>query len=215
MSFPFSNSTTVTIPIHLSDKLFPVNQIYCVGRNYVSHAIEMGFIGKESPFFFSKPNWTIATGDIEYPQSTKDLQHEVELVLAIGEENSVFGFGIGVDLTRRDLQGQAKKEGKPWFKGKSFIGSSPISKIVPIAQSFDFSRLNLQLMVNGKLRQSGSCSDMIWSPKEIVVALESDVPLLPGDLIFTGTPEGVGSLFIGDRVVATIPDNIELSFCVR
>ena len=215
MNFLFSRPKIVSIPIYKSDTFFPVNHIYCVGRNYVSHALEMGADKSKPPFFFSKPSWTIASGNIQYPRNTIKLQHEVELVLAIGEENSLFGFGIGVDLTRRDIQEKAKKEGKPWFKGKSFVGSSPISNIIPITESFDFSTLTIQLMVNGRLRQLGSCSDMIWSPKDILAELAMDVPLSPGDLVFTGTPKGVGSLFVGDRVVATIPDNIELSFRIQ
>lgn len=215
MNFSFSSAKIVSIPIHRSDTLFPVNHIYCIGRNYSSHAREMGADTRKPPFFFSKPSWTISRGDLEYPIDTEDLQHEVELVLAVGADLSIFGYGVGVDLTKRDIQRNAKKEGKPWFSGKSFAGSSTISDIVPNSESIDFSTLSIQLEVNGKIKQSASCLDMIWSPKKILRKLQVQVPLSQGDLIFTGTPEGVGSLFVGDSVVATIPDKIKLSFCIQ
>ena len=131
MGFPFQPVERVLLPIHGSDGLFPVNQVYCVGRNYAAHAREMGVDDRKPPFFFTKPSYSITTGDVKYPPNTEDLQHEVELVLAVGEDMSIFGFAVGVDLTRRDLQGQAKKDGKPWFRGKSFVGSAPISRIIP------------------------------------------------------------------------------------
>ncbi len=214
MDFPFKPVERVILPIHGSDELFPVNQVYCVGRNYAAHAKEMGVDNKKPPFFFTKPSYTITTGDVKYPQNTEDLQHEVELVLAVGEDMSIFGFAVGVDLTRRDLQGQAKKDGKPWFRGKSFVSSAPISEIIPIAVSEDLSTLELRLKVNGELRQSGSCADMIWSPQELLCEMAMDVPLKQGDLIFTGTPEGVNKLKTGDIIEASIVNKIDLSFTI-
>ena len=212
MGFPFQPVDRVLLPIHGSDGLFPVNQVYCVGRNYAAHAREMGADDRKPPFFFTKPSYSITTGDVKYPPNTEDLQHEVELVLAVGEDMSIFGFALGVDLTRRDLQGQAKKDGKPWFRGKSFVGSAPISRIIPIEGLEELSCLELRLMVNGELRQSGSCADMIWLPEELLCEMAADVPLKQGDIIFTGTPEGVGKINTGDFIEASILNKIELSF---
>ena len=212
MDLPFQPTEKVLLPIHGSDALFPVNQVYCVGRNYAAHAREMGVDDRKPPFFFTKPSWTITTGDVKYPPNTEDLQHEVELVLAVGEDMSMFGFAVGVDLTRRDVQSRAKESGRPWFSGKSFVGSAPISHIIPIKESEDLSNLQLTIKVNGELRQSGSCSDMIWSPKEILCEMAADIPLSQGDLIFTGTPAGVGRIQSGDMIEATITDRAELTF---
>ena len=214
MGFPFQPIEKVLLPIHGSDDLFPVNQVYCVGRNYAAHAREMGVDDRKPPFFFTKPSWTITTGDVKYPKNTEDLQHEVELVLAVGKDMSVFGFAVGVDLTRRDLQGQAKKDGKPWFSGKSFVSSAPISGIIPIAGLEELSGLELRLKVNGELRQSGSCAEMIWPPQELLCEVAADVPLKQGDLIFTGTPEGVSKINTGDIVDASILNKIDLNFTI-
>ena len=214
MDSPFQPTEKVLLPIHGSDQLFPVNHVYCVGRNYSAHAREMGVDDRKPPFFFTKPSWTITTGDVKYPPNTEDLQHEVELVLAVGEDMSMFGFAVGVDLTRRDVQSRAKESGRPWFSGKSFVGSAPISHIIPIKESEDLSNLQLTIKVNGELRQSGSCSDMIWSPKEILCEMAADIPLSQGDLIFTGTPAGVGRIQYGDLIEASIPDRAVLSFSI-
>ena len=214
MDFPFQPVENFLLPIHGSDELFPVNQVYCVGRNYAAHAREMGVDDRKPPFFFTKPIYSITTGDVKYPPNTEDLQHEVELVLAVGEDMSIFGFAVGVDLTRRDLQGQAKKDGKPWFRGKSFVGSAPISRIIPIEGLEELSDLELRLKVNGELRQSGSCADMIWSPQELLCEMAADIPLKQGDLIFTGTPEGVSKINTGDVVEASILNKIDLSFTI-
>ena len=131
MSFPFHMSDAVTLSIRGSEDIFPVNHIYCVGRNYVAHAKEMGVDDRQPPFFFSKSDWAVTSGDVDYPADTNDLQHEVELVIAVGEEMSVFGFGVGVDLTRRDIQGQAKKDSKPWFRGKVFLVALPYPRLFP------------------------------------------------------------------------------------
>ena len=214
MNFPFNAPSIITLPIADQDKKFPVNHVYCVGRNYAAHSKEMGEDERQPPFFFSKPNWTITGNDVHYPKNTKNLQHEVELVLAIGESCSVFGIAVGVDLTRRDLQAQAKKTGKPWFAGKNFIGSAPVSTIVPVKHTIDFSTLELKLKVNGKIRQHSKCNNMIWSPLEILSQILLDIPIEPGDLIFTGTPAGVGPINIGDKIVASIEKIVKLSFSI-
>ena len=211
-NFSFKTIEQVRLSIQGSDEKFPVNHVYCVGRNYAAHAKEMGADERKPPFFFIKPNWTITTDDVKYPKYTDDLQHEVELVIAVGEDMSIFGFAVGVDLTRRDVQGIAKESGKPWFSGKSFVGSAPISDVIPIKDSDRLSDLELKLKVNGELRQSASCSEMIWSPKEILCEMAADIPLGQGDLIFTGTPAGVGRIQSGDMIEATITDRAELSF---
>jgi len=215
VDFPFQPTKRVLLPIHGSDQLFPVNHVYCVGRNYAAHAREMGADDRKPPFFFTKPSWAMTTSDVKYPKNTEDLQHEVELVIAIGEDMSMFGFAVGVDLTRRDVQGRAKESGRPWFSGKSFVGSAPISHIIPIKESEDLSDLQLTLKVNGELRQSGSCADMIWTPPEILCEMAGDIPLTQGDLIFTGTPEGVGRIQTGDLIEASIPDRAILSFRIN
>ena len=215
MDSPFQPTERVLLPIHGSDQLFPVNHVYCVGRNYAAHAREMGADDRKPPFFFTKPSWAMTTSDVKYPKNTEDLQHEVELVIAIGEDMSMFGFAVGVDLTRRDVQGRAKESGRPWFSGKSFVGSAPISHIIPIKESEDLSDLQLTLKVNGELRQSGSCADMIWTPPEILCEMAGDIPLTKGDLIFTGTPEGVGRIQAGDLIEASIPDRAVLSFKIN
>ena len=204
----------VFLPISESKKKFQVNHIYCVGRNYTEHAIEMGEDERQPPFFFSKPNWTITCNDVPYPLKTKNLQHEVELVLALGEDANIFGIAVGVDLTRRDLQAEAKNAGRPWFVGKSFIGSAPVSEIVPIDDLIDFSKIELKLEVNGEVRQNAFCSNMIWSPLEILSQIAEDVPLQSGDLIFTGTPKGVAPVSIGDKVIASIEGKVKHSFAI-
>ena len=211
----FSNNfTAVYLPISNSENQFQVNHVYCVGRNYTEHAIEMGEDERQPPFFFSKPNWAVTSNDVPYPLKTKNLQHEVELVLALGENANIFGIAVGVDLTRRDLQAEAKNAGRPWFIGKSFVGSAPTSEIVPIDGLIDFSKIELTLEVNGEVRQNAFCSNMIWSPLEILSQVAEDVPLQSGDLIFTGTPKGVAPLSIGDKVVASIEGKVKHSFTI-
>ena len=211
----FSNNfTAVYLPIAKSEKQYQVNHVYCVGRNYTEHAIEMGEDERQPPFFFSKPNWAVTSNDVPYPLKTKNLQHEVELVLVLGENANIFGIAVGVDLTRRDLQAEAKNAGRPWFVGKSFVGSAPTSEIVPIDGLIDFSKIELTLEVNGEVRQKAFCSNMIWSPSEILSQVAEDVPLQSGDLIFTGTPKGVATVSIGDKVVASIEGKVKNSFTI-
>lgn len=208
----FKIKKSYSLPIKGIESKFPVQNLYFVGRNYTEHSVEMGEDEKVPPFFFSKPNWTIAGKNVSYPKDTCKLQHEVELVIAIGEHSKIYGYGVGVDLTRRDLQKDAKKNGKPWFRGKSFIGSSVISDITIFKKNIDFSELRLELCVNNKLRQKGNCKDMIWNPSEILCEISKDFDLEAGDLVFTGTPKGVGDLNKGDLIEASIPGYISHSF---
>ena len=196
---------------------FAVRRIYCVGRNYAEHAREMGHEpGREPPFFFDKPVDALVIGGagVPYPPETDDLHHEIELVVAIGGEaraiapeaanGVIYGYAVGIDLTRRDLQAAAKKAGKPWDLSKGFDASAPIGEIAPAAQIGHPSRGKISLSVNDTLRQSADIADMIWSVPEAIAALSRSVTLRPGDLLFTGTPAGVAALARGDRLAGTI-----------
>jgi fumarylpyruvate hydrolase len=203
---------------------FPVRRIFCLGRNYALHVKEMGGDPKaEAPLFFTKPADAIAPegGDVPYPSATTDLHHEVELVLAIGGEGEgldaaaadrlIWGWAVGVDLTRRDLQAEAKKGGKPWDAAKAFDASAPIGAITPrTALAEPHGRI--RLTVDGRTAQDADLSDMIWKPGEIVAAASRLWRLKPGDLVFTGTPEGVGPLTRGADVEATIEGLSPLRF---
>ncbi|MGY6629237.1 MAG: fumarylacetoacetate hydrolase family protein [Oceanicaulis sp.] len=194
---------------------FPVRRIYCVGRNYADHAREMGADPtREAPFFFSKPRDALSAGGaIPYPQSTSDLHHEVELVLALGRGGSdltpdaaaacIWGAAVGIDFTRRDLQADAKAKGRPWDTAKGFDASAPIGLIRPGPAPQSGA---ITLMVNGEVRQSGDLADMIWSSAEILSHLSALFELAPGDLVFTGTPAGVGAVRLGDRLDAQAGD---------
>jgi fumarylpyruvate hydrolase len=198
-------------------KLFPVRRVFCVGRNYAEHTREMGGDpNREKPFFFMKPADALVTGGkpAHYPPQTKDLHHEMELVVAIGKGganiseadalNHVWGYAAGLDLTRRDLQGAAKKEGKPWDMGKGFDEGGPIGELVPASAIGHPTKGRIELAVNGKVRQSSDLSKMIWNIPETVAFLSGLVTIAPGDLIFTGTPEGVAACVVGDELVGTI-----------
>ena len=199
---------------------FPVRRIYCVGRNYVEHAKEMGFTGREPPFFFLKPADAVVyipegeVGEMTYPSLTKDLHHEVELVVAIGvggrniraadAMKHVFGYAVGLDMTRRDLQGEMKKQGRPWDIGKAFEQSAPIG---PIRRASDVTvgdGTGISLSVNDKPRQSSTIGKLIWNIGETIEHLSAAWTLTPGDLIFTGTPEGVAAVVPGDRLEASV-----------
>jgi len=214
--FALKPSEPVLIPVKGIEEQFPVNMVYCVGRNYTAHAREMGVDVRRPPLFFSKPGWTVTPLDsnIPYPPSTADLQHEVELVLAMGSEQNIYGFAVGVDLTRRDLQAQAKQEGRPWFSAKVFSGAAPVSQIIPTDTNFDFSSLLLELRVNGEVRQSDACRNMIWPPVDIVRNLKSEVEVKSGDLIFTGTPAGVSKIKKDDEIHAEIKGFVDLNFTI-
>jgi len=214
LSYVFAPPATVSVPVAGSQSRFPVNRIYCVGRNYVEHAKEMGFTGREPPFFFMKPADALViidegkTGEMPYPSVTKDLHHEMELVVAIGKGGKnikaadaaahIYGYALGLDMTRRDLQGEAKKQGRPWEVGKAFDHSAPIGPIVPAAQAGDVNNADISLTVNGTARQSSNVSKLIWNIAETIEHLSALWELKPGDLIFSGTPEGVAAVVAGD-----------------
>lgn len=202
-----------TVPVQGSDRPFPVRRILCVGRNYAAHAREMGADGRDPPFFFSKPADAVVLpgDDVPYPSATSDLHHEIELVVAIGEGGSIFGFAVGVDLTRRDLQNGFKAKGQPWDAAKGFDASAPISAIVPGAT---VPAGRIALSVNGKVRQEGEIADMIWSVEEVLVEAGKLWKLEAGDLVFTGTPEGVGPIARGDLVEGSVEGVGSLSFRV-
>jgi fumarylpyruvate hydrolase len=202
-----------TVAVAGSNARFPVHRIYCVGRNYPEHAREMGFSDvRAPPFFFTKPaDAVIASGgDVPFPTRTANLHHEIELVVALGKggrdvmeeaaKDLIYGYAVGVDLTRRDVQAAMKEQGKPWDTAKGFDHSAPISPIVPAAGKTHPSQGRIWLEVDDKPRQQGDIADMIWSVPEIISELSTWFELAPGDLIFTVTPAGVGALVPGDRV---------------
>jgi len=192
-----------TVAVAGSALVFPVRRIFCVGRNYPEHAREMGASDvRAPPFFFTKPaDAVMPSGSaVPYPSRTSDFHHEIELVVALGAEREIYGYAVGNDLTRRDVQAAMKKDGKPWDTAKGFDHSAPVSPIVRAADIGHPERGRIWLEVNGKLRQEGDVGDMIWRVPEIVAELATWFELEAGDLIFTGTPAGVGPLKPGDRV---------------
>jgi fumarylpyruvate hydrolase len=226
MSYVIPEVPVVSVPVLGRSGRFPVRRIYCVGRNYVEHAKEMGFTGREPPFFFLKPadNAVVVpegeTGTIEYPSLTKDLHHEIELVAAIGTggrnilaadaRKHIFGYAVGLDMTRRDLQGEQKKLGRPWEIGKAFEQSAPIGPIVPAEQAGDVEKADIWVQVNGQDRQRSSVSKLIWNIGEIIEHVSAAWELAPGDLIYTGTPEGVAAVVKGDTLVGGVTGLPEL-----
>jgi fumarylpyruvate hydrolase len=219
MSFVIPAPATPSVPVAGGGQ-FPVRRIYCVGRNYAEHAQEMGFTGREPPFFFMKPADSLvnvadgATGTMAYPTQTANLHHEVELVVAIGTggrdiaaadaAKHIWGYAIGLDMTRRDLQNEMKKQGRPWEIGKAFDQSAPIGPLHPAATAGDLTRGAITLAVNGTVRQKGDLSELIWSVAETIEVISKSWALQPGDLIFTGTPAGVGAVVAGDLMEADI-----------
>ncbi|KRW98044.1 fumarylacetoacetate hydrolase family protein [Paracoccus sp. MKU1] len=204
------------LPVSGQDARFPVNRIFCVGRNYAAHAAEMGAeVDREAPFYFLKsPHAVRQSGAIlPYPPGTRDLHHEIELVVAIGAPAfrigpaqamaAVWGYGSGLDMTRRDLQVRAKEKRQPWDLGKNFEGAAVISALTP-ARDFTPGAQHIRLQVNGSLRQEGGIGDMVWPIPELIVDLSQYYHLAPGDLIMTGTPAGVGAVAEGDRLVGEI-----------
>ncbi|WP_076998810.1 fumarylacetoacetate hydrolase family protein [Variovorax sp. KK3] len=218
--YVFTPPATVSLPVVGQSARFPVHRIYCVGRNYEEHAKEMGFTGREPPFFFMKPADAVvvvdagSTGTMAYPTLTKNLHHEIELVAAIGTGGKnikaadamkhVFGFAVGLDMTRRDLQGDMKKQGRPWDIGKSFEQSAPTGPIVPAAEAGDIQNAEISLQVNGQDRQRSNVAKLIWNMAETIEHLSAAWELQPGDLIFTGTPEGVNAVVSGDTLVGQV-----------
>jgi len=196
---------------------FPVYRIFCVGRNYAEHAREMGHDpNREPPFFFMKPASAIVTdnGDFPYPSATKDVHHEMELVVAIGKGGAnipsekaldhVYGYAVGLDMTRRDLQGEAKKMGRPWDTGKAFDHSAPCSAVVPAKKIGHPAKGRIFLKVNGEVRQDGDLSQLIWNIPDTIAYLSTLFTLAPGDLIYSGTPAGVGPVKKGDVLEGTV-----------
>lgn len=221
-TYAFPPHAIPTVPVEGSNAVFPVRRILCVGRNYAAHAREMGADTRDPPFFFSKPADAVAPlkGQIAYPPATSDLHHEIELVVALksGGANltpdqaleAVFGYAAGVDLTRRDLQGAAKAKGHPWEAGKAFDESAPITAIRVMDAPPPEAAVTLS--VNGQERQRGEVGDMIWNVGEVIAKASELWTLAAGDLIFTGTPEGVGAIARGDTVVGEVEGVGRLEF---
>jgi fumarylpyruvate hydrolase len=230
MSYVFTPPATVSLAVAGGGD-FPVHRIYCVGRNYADHAVEMGFTGREPPFFFMKPADAVVavaageTGAIDYPTLTSNFHHEIELVVAIGSGGShilaadapkhIWGYAVGLDMTRRDLQGEMKKQGRPWCIGKAFDQSAPIGPIVPKAKTGELLKGLIQISVNGQVKQKGDLAELIWSVNETIEQLSAAWTLQPGDLIFTGTPAGVGAVVRGDVMEGSIDGLGTLKVAVR
>jgi fumarylpyruvate hydrolase len=220
MTFAVTPFPMTTVPVVGTPDVFPVRRIYCVGRNYAEHAQEMGFSGKEPPFFFCKPADAIVvvpqgeTVAIPYPAQTSNLHHEIELVVAIGQRGAniaeaeaakyIFGYAVGLDMTRRDLQMELRKQGRPWELGKAYDQSAPIGPIHPIARTGELTGGAIWLDVNGEKRQSSDLQKLIWNVSETIAYLSQYFELHPGDLIYTGTPEGVGAVRSGDVMAGSV-----------
>jgi 2-keto-4-pentenoate hydratase/2-oxohepta-3-ene-1,7-dioic acid hydratase in catechol pathway len=233
-SFAVTPSAPASVPIHGATLRFPVHRVYCIGRNYADHIKEMGYAppdpnvavaNRGTPVFFAKPADAVVCGDdaqrIPYPRGTSELHHEVELVVALGSgadgivsredaPGLIYGYAVGLDLTRRDLQAQAKAKGLPWDTAKGFDASAPISALVPASTTTVRDDALLQLEVNGELRQSAPLADMIFDVADVLHELSKLYDLRAGDLVFMGTPAGVGALQRGDRFVARIAGLVEL-----
>ena len=214
MSYVIPPAAPASVPVVGRAERFAVHRIYCVGRNYAEHAREMGFTGREPPFFFMKPADAVLpvaqgeTGHLPYPTLTQDLHHEIELVVAMGKGGRniaagdamqhIWGYAVGLDMTRRDLQAEAKKQGRPWCIAKGFDASAPIGPITPAAQAGNVQQAAIWLQVNGADRQRSNVRQLIWNIAETIEHLSQAWELRPGDLIFTGTPEGVNAVARGD-----------------
>jgi fumarylpyruvate hydrolase len=215
-SYVIEPAQQVVLPVRGSDAKFPVRRIYCIGRNYADHAIEMGHDpDKEPPFFFQKNADNIDTsGNFPYPPQTSDVHFEMEMVVAlksggvdIAEDKAlehVYGYGLGLDMTRRDLQGEAKKMGRPWEIGKAFERSAPMSVLVPASETGHLDHGRVTLAVNGETRQDGDLNQMIWKVPEMISYLSRFYDIAAGDLIMSGTPAGVGAIQRGDVLVGTV-----------
>jgi len=221
MSYVVTPPAVVTVPVKGSSDTFPVRRVYCVGRNYAAHAREMGFDpDREPPFFFCKPADAVVpvaegqTLNLAYPSETQNFHYEIELVAAIGTGGAnigveqalthVWGYAVGLDMTRRDLQMKMREAGRPWEIGKAFDNGAPIGPLTPAAQCGDVHHATIKLDVNGQTRQSSSINMLIWSVAETVSYLSRFFRLEPGDLIYTGTPEGVGPVVAGDVMLGSV-----------
>lgn len=226
MAYVFDPMPTPTVPVAGVTAHFPVRRIFCVGRNYAEHAREMGHDDREPPFFFSKPSDAmVAHGEtIPYPPGTSNLHYEAELVVVLDKGGTniaeadalshVYGYACGNDLTRRDVQGVAKKAGRPWDMGKGFDRSAVIGPIHQVADVGHLDKGAIGLTVNGEVKQTGDLSEMIWSTPEVIAYLSGLVALAPGDLIMTGTPAGVGALSVGDTCTVSIAGLPDLSVSI-
>ena len=219
MSHAF-NLPVAAVPIVGSEQTYPVRRIYCVGRNYAEHAQEMGFTGREPPFFFAKPADAIVyvpegeTVTIPYPSQSSNVHHEIELVVAIGKQGSniaeadapqyIFGYAVGLDMTRRDLQQELRKAGRPWELGKAYDQSAPIGPIYLASQTGAIDAAHIWIDVNGEKRQDSDTAKLIWSVNETIAYLSRYFELHPGDLIYTGTPAGVGAVVPGDLMTGGV-----------
>lgn len=225
--FVITPVATPSLAVEGTTSRFPIRRVFCVGRNYSEHAREMGHDpDREPPFFFMKPADAVvpAEGVIAYPPLTEDLHHEVELIVAIGKdgvdiapENAlehVWGYGVGLDLTRRDLQAQAKKMGRPWEFAKAFDQSGPATALLPASRIGHPEKGLVWLDVNGEQRQRGDLADQIWSVKDVIAYLSQSVGLKAGDLIYTGTPAGVGALQPGDVVTGGVEGVSQFSLTI-
>ena len=220
MRFVVTPPALVSVPVEGTEDRFPDRRVYCVGRNYEEHAKEMGFTGRAPPFFFLKPADTIVvvdagtTGSMVYPSLTKNLHHEIELVVAIGTggkniqaadaHRHIFGYAVGLDMTRRDLQNEMKKQGRPWCIGKGFDHSAPIGPITPAAQASDITQAEIYLQVNGQERQRSQIGKLIWSMAEIIEHLSAAWELQASDLIYTGPSVGMGAVVVGDTLLGGV-----------
>lgn len=223
MRYVFPPVPQVVLPVVGDDAGFPVRRVYCVAANYAQHALEVGGDGREPPAFFGKPAdaLVVGGGDVIYPPRTANLQHEVELVVALGKGglnisveqalDHVFGYAVGIDLTRRDLQAEAKEKGRPWEMSKGFDQSAPVSAVVPAARSGHLLKGRIWLTVNGNIKQDGDLGQMTWNAAEVIANLSTYVALAPGDLIFTGTPSGVSTIVACDLLKCGIDSVGELS----
>lgn len=222
--FVITPPATASVAVAGSTGRFPIRRVFCVGRNYASHAREMGSDpNREPPFFFTKPADAVipASGTVPYPSVTSDLHHEIELVVALGGGGTnidpadalalVWGYGVGLDLTRRDMQAAAKDIGRPWDMAKGFDASAPCSPLIPASTLGHPDNQVIWLDVNGQRKQEGNLNELIWSIPEVIAALSRLVTLAPGDLIYTGTPGGVGALNPGDEVHAGVDGVAEFS----
>lgn len=230
MDYCFAPSPVTSVPVSGSGVQFPVHRIYCVGRNYEEHAQEMGHTGREPPFFFMKPADAVLvvpegeTISLPYPGLTSNLHHEIELVAAIGVGGQhiavdsalahVFGYAVGLDMTRRDLQNDMKKQGRPWCIGKGFDQSAPIGPITPAADVPGVLQAAISLTVNGTPRQASVISKLIWNVAETIEHLSAAWTLEPGDLIYTGTPEGVAAVVRGDTLYGHVDGLVDLTVTV-
>jgi fumarylpyruvate hydrolase len=227
MEFAVAPSPIPAVPV-IGGTLFPVRRIFCVGRNYATHAREMGHDpDREPPFFFTKPADAIllSGNPLPYPPKTEDLHHEIELVVAIGRRGAdipvaeaqayVYGYAVGLDMTRRDLQSEAKKLGRPWDMGKGFDFSAPIAPIHRASETGPMTHGAIWLDVNGTRRQASDIKELIWSVPEVIATLSSLVTLAPGDLIYSGTPEGVAAVVRGDRLCGHIDGLTDLDVTLR